>query len=230
MKKRRLAFGFFLLFFLYAESMSAIEIPDKYVITPGRGISFVRIGDAADAFIKALGPGVQPRQITINQKIDEKNTAAVNHLLLYGRDIGVMAVCQIDEIKKGSKTEKSVSPIYSIIISNTVFLVRENGLHVGSFESEVRRLMGSGNDLFAPIVYPSTPTKDYFLIEYPKQGIVFTIRSGDRKVVSIAILESTTEPSASYAGQKRIIGMGVSASEILIPPEKKPEGAVSPPR
>jgi hypothetical protein len=219
MKKRRLAFGFWF-FFLYAYSMSAIVIPDKYVITPGRGISFAHIGDAADAFIKALGPGVQPRQVTLSQKIDEKKTISVNHLLLYGQDIGVMAVCRIDEVIKESKTEKTVSPIHSIVISNTVFLVRENGLHVGSFESEVRRLMGSGNDLFAPIIYPSTPTKDYFLIEYPKQGIVFTVRTSDRKVVSITILESMMEPPASYAGQKRILGMGVSASEILIPPEK----------
>jgi hypothetical protein len=202
MKKSATFFCSLIFLVLCAESINALKIPNKFVITPGSGIDFAKIDQTGDAFIAAVGTSVQISRVT------SVNTPQI---LLHAQDIGVTAVCE---------TITTSLRIKSIIIKNTAFLVKENGLHVGSFESEVTQLMGRADQdtRSAHIIPNDASTENYYLLQYKRLGIMFTISTSEKKVASITVLApmASQDNANAYPLSDRIIGMGMSSNELLI--------------
>ncbi len=190
MTKRTITVCGFVLYLLAAANGNA---QDRLAITPGVGLAFARVDAPASEFIEAVGSKVQMSRVDVGS-----SSQPARQILIYAFEIGVTAVC--NDPAPGSGLEVS-----AIVISNPAFLVRGNGLHVGSQESEVTRLMGSASPADLRL-------SGYRVLQYPQRGIVFAIGGG--AVVSITVRASGT--AEIYEQYRGILGMGLAKSELLL--------------
>ena len=160
---------------------------DKVTITPGKGLSFAAIGDTGAAFVQATGPKTQATKVPVGKDVQ---------ILLDAAGFGVTAVCPVPA--QGSDLR-----IAAIIVTNPAFVIEGNGLHVGSQEAEVLRLMQVPPELDVRV-------SGYRIIGYPELGIIFSIA---KAVTSITVLApGDTKTYQDYAG---VLGFGMSKSEML---------------